>query len=91
MKRIIISALIVATSIAFAAQAKNTTIPKQAPEDSVATATANMPKNMFRDMPKIAYTTTEQSLALLSKTLNKGCGHLEKISQITHLLKNINR
>ena len=89
MKRIIISALIVATSIAFTAQAKDATALKHAPEDSV--AMVSMPKNMFRDMPKIAYTTTEQSLALLSKTLNKGCGHLEKISQITHLLKNINR
>lgn len=89
MKRIIISALIVATSIAFTAQAKDATVPKHAPEDSV--AMVSMPKNMFRDMPKIAYTTTEQSLILFSKTLNKGCGHLEKISQITHLLKNINR
>lgn len=89
MKRIIITALIVATSIAFAAQAKNASIPKNAPQDSV--AQVSMPKNMFRDMPKIAYATTEQSLALLSKMLNKGCDHLEKISQITHLLKNINR
>ena len=52
MKRIIISALIVATSIVFTAQAKDATIPKHAPEDSV--AMVSMPKNMFRDMPKIA-------------------------------------
>ena len=89
MKRIIISAMIVATSIAFTAQAKNATVPKHAPEDSV--AMVSIPKNMFRDMPKIAYSTTEHSLALLSKMLNKGCGELEKINQITHLLKNINR
>ena len=89
MKRIIITALILATSIAFTAQAKNATVPKSSPEDSV--TMVSMPKNMFRDMPRIAYATTEQSLALLSKMLNKGCGKLEKISQISHLLKNINR
>ena len=35
------------------------------------------------DSPELAYATTEQSLALLSKTINKGCDELEKISQIT--------
>lgn len=39
------------------------------------------------DSPELAYATTEQSLALLSKTINKGCDELEKISQITHSIK----
>lgn len=42
------------------------------------------------DSPELAYAPTEQSLALLSKTINKGCDELEKISEITQSLKDIN-
>ena len=42
------------------------------------------------DSPELAYATTEQSLALLSRTINKGCDELEKIGQITQSLKNTN-
>ena len=42
------------------------------------------------DSPELAYATTEQSLALLSRTINKGCDELEKIGEITQSLKNTN-
>ena len=42
------------------------------------------------DSPELAYATTEQSLALLSSTINKGCDELEKIGEITQSLKDIN-
>lgn len=40
------------------------------------------------DSPELAYATTEQSLALLSRTINKGCEELEKISEITQSINN---